>query len=120
MAFEKLSDSVHELNHNIRAFIESNVEYYKLKAFKSGMKGAISLVRFLILISLFSVAGVLLSFGLAILISQATGVPSLGYFIVGAFYIILAILLFTVGKKPIEKFMLKKFSKVVFEENEDS
>lgn len=119
MAFEKLSDSVHELNDNIQAFIHSNAEYYKLRAFKSGMKGAISLVRFLILISLFSIAGVLLSFAVAILISQATGVPSLGYFIVGGFYIILAILLFTVGKKPIEKFMLKKFSKVVFEEQED-
>ncbi len=119
MAFEKLSDSIHELNDNVQAFMQSNAEYYKLKAFKSGMKGAISLVRFLILISLFSVAGVLLSFAVAILISEATGIASLGYFIVGGFYIILAILLFTVGKKPIESFMLKKFSKIVFEENED-
>lgn len=119
MAFEKLSDSIHELNSNVQNYIQSNSDYYKLKAFKSGMKGVTSLVRFLILMSLVSVAGVLISFALAILISEATGVPSLGYFIVGAFYLVLAVVLFTAGKKPIEKFLLKKFSAIVFEDNEE-
>ncbi len=119
MAFEKLSDSIQDLNNSIQSYIQSNSDYYRLRAFKSGMQGVTSLVRFLILISLISIAGVLLSFAVAILISQATGIPSLGYFIVGGFYFILAILLFTAGKKPIERFLLRKFSKVVFEENDD-
>lgn len=119
MAFEKLSDSVHDLNHNIQAYIHSNVEFYKLKAFKQGMKGATSLVRFLIMGFLLSTAGILISFALAIVISQAIGVPSAGYFIVGGFYLIVFVLIFIFGKEPIEKLVLKKFSKVVFNDEKE-
>ncbi|APG60793.1 phage holin family protein [Christiangramia salexigens] len=119
MAFEKLSHSIHELNSNIQAYMHSNAEYYKLKAFKQGMKGATSLVRFLILGFLLSTAGILLSFALAIVISEAIGVPSAGYFIVGGFYLLVFILIFIFGKEPIEKLLLRKFSNVVFNENDD-
>lgn len=119
MAFEKLSDSVHDLNNNIQAYLHSNSEYYKLRAFKQGMKGATALVRFLVMGFLLSTAGVMLSFALAIVISQAIGVPSSGYFIVGAFYILIFILIFFFGKEPIEKLILRKFSKSVFNEKDD-
>ncbi|CAL68248.1 phage holin family protein [Christiangramia forsetii] len=118
MAFEKLSDSIHDLNNNIQTYIQSNSEFYKLRAFRQGMKGATALVRFLIMGFLLSVAGIMLSFALAIVISQAIGIPSSGYFIVGGFYIIVFILIFIFGKEPIEKLVLKKFSKSVFNEKE--
>ena len=119
MAFEKLSDSIQELNNSIKAFAESNAEYYKLKAFKAGMKGATSLVLFLIVGFLLVTAIMILSVAIAIVISQAIGVPSAGYFIVGGFYLLAGILIFIFGKSPIEKLMLKKISKVVFNEKED-
>lgn len=119
MAFEKLSDSIEELKGSIRAYAESNAEYYKLKAFQSGMKGAISLVRILILVVFGSLAVILLSLAVAIAISEALESASLGFFIVGGFYLLTGILLFTVGKKPIQKFMLKKFSAIVFKEDEE-
>lgn len=119
MAFEKLSDSIEELKGSIRAYAESNAEYYKLKAFQSGMKGAISLVRILILVVFGSLAVILLSLAVAIAISEALESASLGFFIVGGFYLLVGILLFTVGKKPIRKFMLKKFSAIVFKEDEE-
>ncbi len=119
MAFEKLSNSIHDLNTNIQAFLHSNSEYYKLKAFKQGMKGATSLVRFLVMGFLLSTAGVMLSFALAIVISEAIGVPSAGYFIVGAFYLVIFVLIFIFGKEPIEKLVLRKFSKAVFNDKED-
>ena len=119
MAFEKLSNSIHELNDNIQAYLHSNAEYYKLKAFKQGMKGATSLVRFMVLGFLLSTAGIMLSFALAIVISEAIGVPSSGYFIVGGFYLLIFVLIFIFGKEPIEKLILKKFSKVVFEDKEE-
>jgi len=120
MAFEKLSDSIHDLNKNLQSYAQSNSEYFKLKAFKQGMQGATALVRFLIMACFLSVAGVMLSFALAIVISQAIGSPSSGYFIVGGFYIIISILIFIFGKEPIEKLILKKFSKAVFNENDNS
>ncbi|MCG9971421.1 phage holin family protein [Christiangramia crocea] len=119
MAFEKLSRSIHDLNDNIQAYIHSNSEYYKLKAFKNGMKGATSLVRFLVLGFLLSTAGIMLSFALAIVISEAIGVPSSGYFIVGGFYLLIFVLIFIFGKEPIEKLVLRKFSKAVFNDKEE-
>ena len=119
MAFEKVSNSVHDLNNNVQSFLHSNSEYYKLKAFKQGMKGATSLVRFLVMGFLLSTAGVMLSFALAIVISEAIGVPSSGYFIVGGFYLIVFVLIFIFGKEPIEKLVLRKFSKAVFDDKND-
>lgn len=117
MAFEKISNGIHDLNTNVQAFLHSNSEYYKLRAFKQGMRGATSLVRFLILAFLLSTAGIMISFALAIVISEAIGVPSSGYFIVGGFYLIIFILILIFGKEPIEKLMLRKFSKAVFNDN---
>jgi len=119
MAFEKLSNNVDDLNHNIQAFLHSNAEYYKLRAFKQGMKGATSLVRFLVMGFLLSIAGVMLSFAVAIVISQSTGVASSGYFIVGGFYLIVFVLIYIFGKEPIQKLILRKFSKAVFNEKDD-
>ncbi len=118
MAFEKISNGIHDLNTNVQAFLHSNSEYYKLRAFKQGMRGATSLVRFLIMAFLLSVAGMMLSFALAIVISEAIGVPSSGYFIVGGFYMIILILILVFGKKPIEKLMLRKFSKAFFNDKD--
>lgn len=120
MAFEKLSNSIHELNHSIQAFVQSNSEYYKLRAFKQGMKGATSLVRFLVLGFLLSIAGIMLSFAFAIVISEAIGVPSSGYFIVGGFYILVSILIYIFGKEPIEKLVLRKFSRIMFNDKDES
>lgn len=117
MAFEKISNGIHDLNTNVQAFLHSNSEYYKLRAFKQGMRGATSLVRFLILAFLLSTAGIMISFALAIVISESIGVPSSGYFIVGGFYLIIFILILIFGKEPIEKLMLRKFSKAVFNDN---
>ncbi len=116
MAFEKLSNGIDELNESLKAFAQSNSEFYKLKFFKQSMKGATSLVRFLILGAIIMVAFFLLSFAVAIAISEAIGTPSSGYFIVGGFYLLLFILFLIFGKRPIEKFMLKKFSRNFFED----
>lgn len=114
MAFEKLSNSVNNLNTNIQSLVKSNAEYYKLKTFKQGMKGVTSLVRFLIMVTIVSVATLLLSIALAIWVSQSLGIPSSGFFIVGGIYMVVFVLVYFFGKEPIEKLLLKKFSEVIF------
>ncbi|MFD1094517.1 phage holin family protein [Salegentibacter chungangensis] len=116
MAFEKLSNSIHELNENIQAFAHSNSEYYKLEFFKQSMKGVTSLVRFMVLSSVISLAFIFISFAVAIAIGEAIGVPSAGYFIVGGFYLLLFVIILVFARKPIEKFLLVKFSRVFFNE----
>lgn len=114
MAFEKLSNSIDELNYNLKAFAHSNSEYYKLQFFKQAMKGATGLVFGILLGIFFIFAVILVSVALAILISQAIGSPSAGYFIVGGFYFLLFILILLFGKKPIEKLLLVKASRKFF------
>lgn len=117
MAFEKLSNSINDLNENIQSFAHSNAEYYKLLLFKQSTKSAISLVTFLIVAFALSTAIAFLSFGCAIAIGEALGVPSAGFFIVGAFYILVILLFFLFGRKPLSKIMLRKFSKQFFNED---
>jgi ABC-type multidrug transport system fused ATPase/permease subunit len=114
MAFEKLSNSIDELNHNLKAFAHSNAEYYKLKFFKQAMKGAIGLVQGLLMGMFFIFALILLSVAVAILISEALGSPSYGFFIVGGFYFLLFLLILIFGRKPIEKILLVKVSRKFF------
>ncbi|SKB51194.1 Putative Holin-X, holin superfamily III [Salegentibacter holothuriorum] len=114
MAFEKLANSIEELNYNLKAFAHSNSEYYKLQFFKQAMKGATGLVYGLLLGIFFIFAIILISVALAIVISEAIGSPSSGYFIVGGFYFLVFLLILIFGKKPIEKFLLVKVSRKFF------
>lgn len=114
MAFEKLSNSINELNYNLKAFAHSNSEYYKLKFFKQAMKGAIGLVQGLLLGVFLIFALILLSVAVAIVISEAIGTASSGYFIVAGFYFLLFLGVLFFGKKPIGKFLLVKVSRKVF------
>ena len=78
------------------------------------MKGATGLVLGLLLGIFFIFAVILISIALAIVISEAIGTPSSGYFIVGGFYFLLFLGTLIFGKKPIEKFLLVKVSRKVF------
>lgn len=116
MAFEKLTNSINELNDNIQAFAHSNAEYYKLEFFKQTMKGATSLVKFLVLGCVISLAFIFISFAVAIWLGEVLGAPSAGYFIIGGLYLVMFILILIFGRKPIEKFLLVKFSRIFFNE----
>lgn len=116
MAFEKLSRSIDELNYNLKAFAHSNAEYYKLKFFKKTMKGAIGLVQGLLLGIFFILALIFVSIAIAIVISEAIGSPSSGYFIVGGFYFLLFLGIVFFAKKPIERFLLVKVSRKFFKD----
>ncbi|WP_417884610.1 phage holin family protein [Zunongwangia sp.] len=117
MAFEKLSNSIDDLNENVKSFAQSNAEYYRLFLFKQSSKSAISLITFLIVAFALSTAIAFLSFGCAIAIGEAMGQPSAGFFIVGAFYILVIVLFLIFGRKPLSKIMLAKFSKQFFNED---
>lgn len=114
MAFDKISRSLNELNENIKAFSQSNAEYYKLEFFKQAMKGATALVKGLIVGTFALFALVILSVAVAIAISEALGEPSSGFFIVGGFYILLIILFLLFAEKPLNKLMLRKISRSFF------
>lgn len=114
MAFEKISNSINELNENLQAFAQSNAEYYKLEFFKQAMKGATAMVKVLV-VGVFGIfALIILSIAVAIAISHSMDNPSSGFFIVGGFYLLLIVLFLIFGEKPLTKMMLRKFSRSFF------
>ncbi|SHF71913.1 Putative Holin-X, holin superfamily III [Salegentibacter echinorum] len=114
MAFEKLSDSIEELNRHLKAYADSNAEYYKLKIFKQATKGLTAVILGVLMGLFLLFALIILSVAVAIAISNALDVPSAGYFIVGGFYVLLFILVLLFGKKPLQKFLLVKLSRKIF------
>ncbi|MDT0642695.1 phage holin family protein [Zunongwangia sp. F363] len=113
MAFEKLSNSIRELNENIQTLSKSNAEYFKLKFFKQGIKGAIGLVNALLLFFFGVFALLFISFAAAVAISAALDSPSAGYWIVAGFYVLILILILLFRKK-LGKLILTKASEAFF------
>lgn len=114
MAFEKLTNSINDLNENVRELASSTTEYYKLDLYKKIIKGVISLVNMMLLGFICLIALLFISLAIAIAIGTAMNQPSAGFFIVGAFYFLIFILIWFFGKKPIEKIILIKSSRTFF------
>lgn len=116
MAFEKLTNSIQDLKDDIRAFIESNAEYYKLTIYKKVVKASSSLIS-AVLIGFFGIFFLLfLSIAVAVHISAALDNPSAGFYIVTGFYALLVLFILVIGRKIIEKKILIKSSRKVFKD----
>ncbi len=114
MAFEKLTNSIKDLNENVRDIANSSTEYYKLDLYKKIIKGVISLVNMMLLGFISLIAFFFLSMALAVGIGDGMDNPGLGFLIVGAFYVIIFGIIWKFGKKPIEKIVLLKSSRNFF------
>ena len=118
MAFKGLTDSLHKVTDRIEDYGLSMAEYYKLRLFKSTMKGAVSLVNLLVFGSLFLFVFLFLSLGGAFWLATFFENVYVGFLLIGAFYGILLIFMFVFGRKIIERKILYKFSGVLYDEDD--
>lgn len=118
MAFDRISDNLRRLNENIRAFSQSSAEYYKLELYKISMKSATMLVKLLALGILLLFFITFLSIAAAVWISTELEVPSSGFFIVAGFYLLLVLFMKFFGGAAMEKYILIKTSRKVFNKEE--
>lgn len=116
--FKDLTDSLNKITEKIEDYGVSTAEYYKLRLFKSVMKGSISLVNLLVYGSLFLFVLVFLSVGAAFWLGTYFEHVYVGFLLIGAFYGILLLLMFVFGKKIIERKMLYKFSGILYDEDD--
>ena len=114
MAFEKLTNSIQDLNDNIRALGHSSTEYYKLDLYKKIIRGVIFLVNMMLIGFICLIVLLFLSIAVAITIGEALGTPSAGYYIVGGFYLLVLIFIWVFGKDYIRKIILIKSSRAFF------
>lgn len=118
MAFKSLTESLNKVVDRIEDYGLSTAEYYKLRLFKSAMKGAISLVNLLVFGSLSLFVMLFISVGAAFWLGTFFEHSYVGFFLVGAFYGVLLILMYIFGRAIMESRLLHKFSSLLYDEDE--
>ncbi|WP_026451839.1 hypothetical protein [Aequorivita capsosiphonis] len=116
--FKDLTDGLHKVVDRIEDYGLSTAEYYKLRLFKSAMKGSVSLVNLLVFGSLSLFVMLFISVGAAFWLGTFFEHSYVGFFIIGGFYGILLICMFIFGKNLIEMSLLKKFSSLLYDEHD--
>lgn len=116
--FEDLSKSLQNVTDRIEDLSTSTIEYYKLRLFKSSMKGAISLVNLLVYGSLSLFVMLFLSIGAAFWLGTFFKHVFVGFLLIGGFYGLLLVFMFVFGRKIIERNLLLKFSNLMYEEDD--
>ena len=118
MAFKGLTDSLHKVTDRIEDYSLSMAEFYKLRLFKTTMKGAVSLVHLLVYGSLSLFVMLFLSIGAAFWLATFFENVYFGFVLIGAFYGIILIFMFIFGRKIIERKILYKFSRLLYDEDD--
>ena len=117
MSIFNISEHISKVSDDAKKYLNSSLEYYKLDSFKKMMDGAVSLVNLMVSGSIFLIFILFISVGGAIVIGESLGSLSYGYFIVAGIYLLLFILYKLFGKPLITEIVLKKYSKVFFNDS---
>lgn len=111
---DHLENNVDDVNDKVEAYVKTSFQYYKLDFYKKSMKSVVSLSRLLLIFAFALVTLFFLSFAVALLIGEAIGNDSYGFFYVAGFYLLLMLIIAIFGKKPLEKMLLTSTSKIFF------
>ena len=117
MSIFNISEHISKVSDDAKKYLNSSLEYYKLDSFKKMMDRAVSLVNLMVSGSIFLIFILFISVGVAIVIGESLGSLSYGYFIVAGIYLLLFILYKLFGKPLITEIVLKKYSKVFFNDS---
>lgn len=116
--FNNLKESLHNIVDRVEDLGLSTMEFYKLRLFKSAMKGVTSLVNLLVFGSLSLFVMLFLSVGVALWLGTLFVEAYIGFLIVGGFYALALICMFIFGKKMIEKSIIFKSSRLFYDEDD--
>jgi ABC-type multidrug transport system fused ATPase/permease subunit len=114
MAFDKLKENTEDIQDEAKAYFECTASYYKLWGFKVAMKSTTMILKFTLILLCFSMVLLFGSIAAALAISNYYGSYSIGFLVVGGFYLVSTLLLFLVKDKMIEGPILEKFSEIFF------
>ena len=114
MAFEELKENTEAIQENAKAFIETNIAYYKLWGFKVAMKSTTLILKFFLIAICLMIVLLFISIAGAMALGQLFGSYPIGFLAVAGVYLVLALLLFLVKDKIVEGPILEKFSEIFF------
>lgn len=116
MAFEELKENTEAIQENAKAFIETNIAYYKLWGFKVAMKSTTLILKFFLIAMCLMIVLLFISIAGAMAFGQLFDSYPLGFLAVAGIYLVLALLLFLVKDKIVEGPILEKFSEIFFKD----
>jgi len=96
-------DHIENLYKKTKQYTETSIELYKLSAIDTSADIISSLASRAILVLILSTSIIFLNVGLALLIGNILGDYFKGFLIISLFYLLVAIVLFTLNKKLIKK-----------------
>jgi hypothetical protein len=114
MAFDDLKEHSENIQEQTKDYIEKNLSYYKLLAFKMAMKSTTMILKFTLILLCFGMVLFFCSIALAFAIGNYLGSFTLGFLSVGLIYLLFTGLLFLVRDKIVEGPILEKFSEIFF------
>ncbi len=114
---EELKENVEDIQENAKAYIESNIAYYKLWGFKVAMKSTTLILKFLLIAICMMIVLLFMSVAAALAIGELMESYVVGFLIVAGVYFILAFLLYKIKDKIVEGPILEKFSEIFFNED---
>ena len=119
MSFHSIKESFEEVPTKATDALDAQVAYYKLFLFRFIAQSSTGLITFFIVAFASLLVLFFLSFAIAYAVGEALGSNALGFAIVGAFYILIAIMVLAFRKKLIERPLLEKLSEIYFKVEPD-
>ena len=114
MAFEELKEQSENIQEHAKGYIDTSIEYYKLKGFKVFMKSTTMVVKFVLIVLCLLMVLLFCSIAGAFAIGDYLDNMAFGFRIVGVFYIVITGLLFSVRDRIVDGPILEKFSEIFF------
>ena len=119
MAIYSIKETFVEVPTKANSAFNSQFAYYKLVLFRFIAKSSYGLITFFVCAFASLLILFFLSLATAYAIGEALGSNGLGFAIVGAFYILIAIIVLAFRKKLIERPLLEKLSEIYFKVEPD-
>ena len=109
---ENQSSPVESLIDRVKSYVETRIDLLRLKAIDKSSSFLSLLISMIVVILVSFISVIMISVGIALLLSELLGRSYYGFFIVGGFYLITGLVLFSLRekwlKKPIANSMIKK------------
>jgi Zn-dependent protease with chaperone function len=116
---KSIKENFEDLTTTAQGYIESSIAYYRLDFFKKFTKVAIDASHKLILAFFLLIALLFLSVAACLYIGKLLGSVSLGYIIVGVFYLIVMVIASLFLKPILRKLILSRASTSFFNDQKE-
>lgn len=114
MSLFDIKEHIAEAEDSARSYVDSSLQYYRLKSFKSMMQGITVTAKVLLIGTMVAMALLLLSIAASFWIGGLLESNAGGFLVVGGFYILIGLLMY-VFKQRLERPLLRKFSEFYFD-----